>query len=267
MVPSLASNPINSAETTSTSIVVRCECGKTLRAPAAAAGKAVKCTCGKIVKVPGQPNRAVAATLQPQAQPKQMGAAVNPFNALSDADWASFAPKPAPVRDMNAPKKESVTNSILNQARADLGQDKKSLRSGAGGHLASSRWILIGIGALKLALCIFQLVEANAAAAAIAEGAEDIDVDEILFVIQVIAGFGIATSVLLILMGIFVFLMPMTCAISALVLFVLLEIVSFIFNPFLLVNVRAWIVRGAMFGALVQAINNAAYYKFVRDGG
>ncbi len=155
---------------------------------------------------------------------------------------------------------------MLAQAREEMGQTKKATRSGAGGHLAQSRWILIGIGALKLLICVIQLVIAKSSAVALSEGAEDVSMEEILYVIQVIAGFGIATSVALILMGIFVFLFPMTCAISSLVLFVLLELISFVFNPFLLINIRAWIVRGAMFGALVQAINNASYYKFVKSG-
>jgi hypothetical protein len=175
-------------------------------------------------------------------------------------------PKEPPKPELNPePKKPSATSSMLAHARADLGEKAKSTRTGAGGHLAQSRWILIGIGALKLALCVFQIVVAESTASAIAAGAEDVSADDILFVIQVIAGFGIGVSVAMILMGVFVFLMPMTCSIGAVLMFVLLELVSFVFNPFLLINIRAWIVRGAMFGALVQAINNASYYKFVRS--
>lgn len=245
---------------TTPTIALKCECGRALRVPESAAGKAVKCGCGKVIKVPAKASSAPKAAPQPAP-------ALNPFHALTDADWASLAPKPPPAPDPYAPpKRPSATVQLLDKAREEMGETKKKSRSGAGGHLAQSRWILIGIGALKLLVCVIQLVVANTTADALAEGAADMNVDEILFVIQVIAGFGIATSVALILMGIFVFLLPMTCAISAIVLFVLLELISFIFNPFLLVNIRAWILRGAMFGALIQAINNASYYKFVKSG-
>ncbi len=255
-----AQSPTTAASPPTPTISLKCECGKGHRVPETAAGKAVKCSCGKIIKVPAKTSSPPKAAPQPTAP-------LNPFHALSDDDWANLAPKPPPAPDPYAPPKPpSATSQLLAKAREEMGETKKTSRQGAGSHLAQSRWILIGIGALKLLICGLQFGFAETSATVLAEGSSDVTADEIRIVIQVIAGFGIATSVALILMGIFVFLMPMTCAISALVLFILLELVSFIFNPFLLVNIRAWIIRGAMFGALVQGINNASYYKFVKSG-
>lgn len=64
-----------------------------------------------------------------------------------------------------------------------------------------------------------------------------------------------------------IFKFPMTGAFTALVIFIIGEILSLILNPFLLISVRMWIVRAAFFGGLVQCVNNAAYYKFVKAGG
>jgi predicted Zn finger-like uncharacterized protein len=233
-----AQSPTTAASPPTPTISLKCECGKGHRVPETAAGKAVKCSCGKTITVP-----------QPTAP-------LNPFHALSDDDWANLAPKPPPAPDPYAPPKPpSATSQLLAKAREEMGETKKASRQGDGGQLAQSRWILIGIGALKLLISGIQFALAETSAAAIvARGAENVTAEEIRIVIQVIAGFGIATSVAFILMGVFIFLMPMTCSISALVLFVLLELVSFIFNPLLL------------FGALVQGINNASYYKFVKSG-
>jgi Domain of unknown function (DUF1922) len=249
------------------SIAVKCECGRSLRAPAASAGKTVKCPCGKPLKVPISSANATAASVPKASAAKAVAvapvaASSNPFQALSDADWHNLAAQQAPPPVPQGPKQPSATSKALAQAVDDIGASRKAVRSGASGHLAQSRWILVGIGALKLAISVFYLVTISTATNELVA-----EIEEIRLFLQIFFGIGIAFSTLLILMGIFVFLMPMTCTISALVLFILLEIYGLILSPLSLVSIRGWAVRLAMGGALVQAINNAGYYKYVRSGG
>ncbi len=50
----------------------------------------------------------------------------------------------------------------------------------------------------------------------------------------------------------------------ALALFVIIEAIGLLLNPIALFDLYGWILRVAIGGALVQAINNAAFYKFAR---
>jgi hypothetical protein len=72
--------------------------------------------------------------------------------------------------------------------------------------------------------------------------------------------------VLFILMGAFIFLLPLTMTIAAFALFLLLECVGLALNPLSIVSIRDWIIRCAIGGALIQAINNAAYYRYMKSG-
>ncbi|MEM7477989.1 MAG: DUF1922 domain-containing protein [Planctomycetota bacterium] len=63
-------------------IMLRCPCGKQLKAAASARGKTVRCSCGKMLKVPGQP-----------AQPAHPNAAAAPIQVAP----LQTAPTPAPA--------------------------------------------------------------------------------------------------------------------------------------------------------------------------
>lgn len=60
------------------------------------------------------------------------------------------------------------------------------------------------------------------------------------------------------------FYLPLTSAILALLLFILQNILYIIAFPLTLVYWRDWIIRAALFGGFVQAINNAAYYSYIK---
>ena len=268
---------------------MKCECGRTLQAPATAVGKAVKCPCGKALRVAANESAASgarqataaakpiavrsASAAEQQSTPRSSVATASalatrsgpdPFASISDDEWQSLLAKNAPRVIDEKPKEKTATHSLLEQARTDLGVNKKARQSGAKGYLASSRWILIGIGALKLVISLIQLYLLNSTMESLEAEAGELDLDMLRFVIQVICGISIGIAMSFILMGALVFLFPMTCTITAMCLFVLTEIGGLIANPFMLINIRAWVVRIAMGGALVQAINNAAYYKYIR---
>ncbi len=255
---------------------VHCSCGKRHRVPSSAAGRRLKCSCGVSTEVPGaskpRPVASSASTAGIVAgQAGNLAGALSPFHALTDDDWSSLAPPQPSATDAAQspsakPKKRTQSGSLLEQARKDLGENKKEVRSGASQELALSRWILIGIGALKLGLAIFYLVILESTIEQLTLAAPELDVEQVKFWIRVICGVNIGLACLFMVMGIFVFMLPMTCTISAFVLFVVLEIISLIANPFALVSIRGWIIRCVMGGALLQAINNAAYFKYVKSG-
>lgn len=270
--PKPATAPTSGA---ATKISVQCECGNTMQAPATAAGKAVRCKCGKAVPIPGKsaaavvggaPKTSVASIAGSNPVPNiDFGSpsSSSPLFALSETDWKVAETKPELTEDK--PKKKAV-NPYMAQAAESLSKDSKERKRTAGSELQQSRLILIGIGALKLALSIFFLLRVSADVEAIMlEDSSGIDPDKLRFALQLIEGLGIGIASCMILCGILVFMLPLTCSISALVLYVLSEILSIIMNPFQLFNIRAWIIKGVIFGALVQAVNNAGYYRYMKS--
>lgn len=78
------------------------------------------------------------------------------FQAFSDDDWASLSPKvETPTYEVEEkPKKKSNTANLMDQARKDLGETKKSARSGAGKKKKSSGWIIITVSCVLLIAAI-----------------------------------------------------------------------------------------------------------------
>lgn len=232
-------------------------CQKTSNSKADLSGKKVKCGCGKSFVVPTAVAKAAAG---PVISP-------SPYHAMTDDDWAALAPKPEPVVEQTTqPKKQSNSAGLLERAKTDLGQSSKQASSSAIGQLSSSRWILIGIGAFKLGVSIFWLVIVESYVKGILEKAPDVDSGQLLLMLRVFLGIQIGIAVSFVLMGIFIFLFPLTMTIAALALFISLEIFNLVIDPLSAFSIVGWIIRLSIFGALVQAINNAAYYKYLKAG-
>lgn len=232
-------------------------CHKTSTSKADLSGKKVKCGCGKSFVVPSA--KAIAAAV-PDGSP-------SPFHAMSDDDWAALAPKPEPVVDHSAqPKKQSNSAGLLDRAKTDLGQKSKQASSSSIGQLSSSRWILIGIGALKLGLSIFRLVIVESYVKGILDKVPEVDGVQLLFILRLSLGIQIGIATSFILMGVFIFLFPLTMTIAALVLFIALEIFNLVIDPLSAFSIIGWIIRLSICGALIQAINNAAFYKYLKAG-
>lgn len=275
-------------------ILVTCECGKRLQAPATAAGKAVKCSCGKAVKVPGGPATASAAPVAkavakptpaaqarpaaaaPAARPVRPVAAApaapdahSPFHAMSDDEWSSLMAKHTPKQpDPNEEPKKPKVNPILAKAVEELGADKHKKSSGAHGDVTQSALILMGVGALKLIVAIINFFlldkEMEQLALEMQNQGDALDLTALHFVLQVFLGAQVFLSVVLIGLGGLTFVLPMTSAITGFVLWIILEISGLIINPFYLLSIRGWIFRIAVGSALVQGINNASYYSFMK---
>ena len=280
-------------------IAVKCSCGKTLQAPAAAAGKAVKCPCGQVVKVPAPAAATTAAAApakrqaaavpvaamsssaaparrpasqpaprpaaQPAAQSAFVSTAPNPFADISDAEWQSMVQSNAPkVVDQSKPKEKSAAAKMLEEARKETGKGNVLAMDSAKGFLNKTRGILVGIGLLILVRVAidYWLSMGELEQLAATEDAEVVAV--VKTVVMVFLGIGAGIATLFIVLGFMVSIIPMTSTIVALVMYSLIELLGLLLNPFSLISIRGWIFRITIFGALIQGINNAAYFKHLK---
>lgn len=247
--------------------VVKCPCGKQLRAPAAKPGGAAagQRPPGAAGPAPGQATRRPAGAA-PASQPTS-GFDPSMFDELTDEDMKPVAT--AGVSAAGGTKKKSV----LEKAAADLQQEteanKTNFRAGAAKEVYSSIGILLMLGFFKVAIYGYFFMQAEAEVesvfGAMEEGDEDLEM--ILMLVKAFYLVNVSIGAIFLLCAALIFKFPMTCAFTAMVTFVISEIIGLILNPFRLLSIGGWVVRCAIFGALIQAINNAAYYKFVKAGG
>lgn len=263
-------------------------CARTLKIPDTAAGKVVKCPCGKQLRAPGgspvaqpktpprkanAPAKTGAPSQKPQAAPSgpsAFGVDENLFDELTEGDMK-------PVMMVATPGASAVSNSkgaegTLAKAGADLDkkqqEEKSRLTQGSAKEVRSSIGILLLLGIARLIIGIlFMAGSASEAQELSTDPAFEGEADGLQTILRIIYGFYIATGLTFLGCAGLIFKFPMTCAITAIVTYVLGEIIGLVMFPFGLFSIRGWIARAAVFGALVQCINNAAYYKFVKEGG
>ncbi|MEZ6137788.1 MAG: hypothetical protein R3C53_23115 [Pirellulaceae bacterium] len=141
-------------------IVVTCQCGKRLRAPATATGKAIKCPCGAVIQVPTPTYDDFQPLDNPQLDPFGANGIGANGNWLSDLPGAAAAPMPAsnfqapayaaPPSYQNAnaysgnaytesQSKKAASNRYLAQAHEDLDKERRqSFDAGSGGGIMNS---------------------------------------------------------------------------------------------------------------------------------
>lgn len=267
-------------------IAVSCSCGKSLQAPAAAAGKAVKCPCGQVVKVPAaaapaqrtasakpavaRPVAAVAAAPAQARRPAPVpasaaNAAPNPFGDISDDEWKNMVQAHAPKQvDTSKPKEKSAATKMLEEARKESGKGNESAMESAVGFLNKTRAILVGLGLLCIVRAVISYWLITSMIDAMAAGDEEGVATIAKWIVTVFCGIDLGIGVLYIVLGFMVSILPLTCTISALVIFSLVEIASLLLDPTSILSIRGWIFRIAIFGGLIQGINNAAYYAHLK---
>ncbi len=267
-------------------IPVTCSCGKTLQAPAAAAGKAVKCPCGQVVRVPAPAattaqrapaavakptavavaNPAPTANRWPAAAAAPANASPNPFGDMSDDEWQSMVQAHAPKQvDHSKPKEKSAAAKMLDEARKETGQGNVLAMDAAKGFLNKTRGILVGLGCLCMVRAVVAYWLISSLIDSLMQAGGDSDEASIIkIIVMVFCGIDLGIGVLYIISGFLVSIFPLTCTISALVIFTLVEIANFIVDPGRILSIRGWIFRIAIFGGLIQGINNAAYYRHIK---
>ena len=268
---------------------VKCPGCSTAFVVPASGGNAAPATANPKAGAPRAAAPVPAATSQPaQGAPKATGASkandwVPPWedqtpdygpsvmDELTDADMAPVKAVSIPGQDQKKAPSRSE-QKVLQEAAADFKKERAEEHSSYMEGAKKEIWISIGIysviGFVLLSLGGFWLtgIEEEAKNLSI-EGQDPEMVGEFLNVFRTM-------YVLMICLGIGFFVaaasfmqLPMISALSAIVIYVLANILSFILYPLFLIDVYVWIGRIIVFGLLVQAINNAAYLRFVKSGG
>ncbi|MEM7560365.1 MAG: hypothetical protein AAF394_14690, partial [Planctomycetota bacterium] len=237
------------------------------------------CTCGRILNVPG-PKAQPAPTAQPTptARPAQQPAPsplAGAFNSISEDEWSKLtvdtAPKKAdPYADLLPPEedegdKRTAAEEIMDRAREELGESKDGQKDQAVSQLSSARWLLFFVGGVSIAFGVFGYFQYTKIVDDFQTLGLDADELEFLsFIVYVLIGLDIGIGVLFCLFGAFIFTFPLTCTIAATVLYLSGQIFSLVIDPLRIVNVLGWIVRISICSALFKAINNAAYYNYLK---
>lgn len=246
-------------------------CSKVLSVPEAAYGKLVKCPCGKQIRVPAgkttaTPPAATRPATRPATQPAPEHMDSSIFDDMTEMDLQ-------PVRAVNRPGQVApVTSgsSALAKAGADMAKEsagKKKNRTGnAKKQVMSSIGILLFLGLLRVGFGIFLYMGAESEVAGL-EGEFDGELSTLLMIVRIVYGIQILMGTIFLTCAACINWFPMTASITAMVTFVLGEILGLVINPLGLLSIGGWVFRTMIFGGLAQAINNASFYKYVKAGG
>ena len=290
-------------------------CSKLLTVPDTAAGKVLKCPCGKQLRAPsvsggatpapgGQPaaqtpapqaptpqapaqptpNPAAPAYMQapgqsnfvpqfpgqqyPGQKPSALGETGFAIDELTDDDFAPVKAVSQPGRAVQstAPGTKDPLAEYVGEVEKDKQKKRAEHKEGAAKHVYSSIGILVILGFAGVAINGFYMIGLEESVKNMAgDDAEDLDM--LINIIRGILILKIVIGATFLTCAATFFKFPMTSAIVSIVTFVISEIISLILNPFELISISGWIIRAAIFGGLLQAINNASYFRFVKKGG
>ena len=274
-------------------------CSKTLQVADGAAGKNVKCPCGTVLRVPGTVANPTPSTAARPAALSPRTTTTTPATARAAVPAAhQTSPRPAAplagfdqsevsslfdevtVADMTPkkyvdPAKIKPKKDPLAAYVGTVALDKKQKRTGDTKDASKGVWqsfgILVFLGVINLLIGGFLFYNAEKEVALVMAGSANeaggMDAATLLWVVRVVYGIWIGIGVTFLICAGLIFQFPMTCSCVALGTYTISVIFSCIANPLQLVSIRGWIFKAAIFGGLVQAINNASYYKFVKAGG
>lgn len=153
---------------------------------------------------------------------------------------------------------------MLDEARKETGTGYESAMEAAHGFLNKTRAILVGLGILCMVRAIVSYWLLISFIDALAGPDEEGGASFAKMVVTVFCGIDLGIGFLYIAFGFLVSVFPLTCAISALVVFCLVEIAGLLLDPGSILSIRGWAFRIAIFGGLIQGVNNAAYYSHLK---
>ena len=268
-------------------ITVHCICGTELKVPTSAIGKMVRCKCGETMAVAGAAEPLIEV-MTPRgdvydpflvATPKPPGAS----GGLPPQGWmppgAPMMPPPLqpvygqpaapqPSRASRHPagsKRSSFGAEHIRQAEEDAVNRRKDERAMASRALEPARWSLIVVGILTIIANIYMFFNAPYEAASVAQEAaargEMIDktlieiICRVFYAIVVFVGFGF------ILLGLLVYQFPVAAPAIGLTFYGLGILFLLYLNPTEVLRPVGIMIKLAIIGTLVKAINDGAYYR------
>lgn len=277
------------------SLSLTCVCGKSLRVPRTAIGKAVRCSCGATLAVAGSKESMMAEEIaqsyppgpnasggdnqglfgpQPTGQlpggapTVKGGNGVPPvsYGSSSTAGQGSYGPPQYAAAPQNQnPYGATYTHDNLRNAHAENGAQRQSNQVEHSTELNTARWTLIAVGILMMIVNFALFIAADSEVANIAqeEAAQGVAVDQgfLVVVVRIVYAFSMVVGIFFILLGTLVYRFPVVAPSIGLALYVLINIMTLVLNPMSFVSPIGIIIRIAIIGTLVKAINSGIYYR------
>ena len=215
----------------------------------------------------------------PGQRPTNTGFAID---ELTDDDFSPVkaVARPGLQQQKSTSTKKDPLAQYVGEVQKEKEEKNKEFRESAATHVRNSIGILVFLGLLGITVNGWGLLTVETMLESMQgevqedefegeefEDFEDEDSFSLADLLRAAYIIKIMISVLFLGCAAGFFKLPLTCAIVAIVAFVIGEIIAFLLNPFLLIHIRGWIVRIVIFGGLVQSLNNASYYRFVKKGG
>lgn len=275
--------------------VVRCGCGTQLRAPmsAAAPQSTPQSTPQSPTPRKGSPAR-TGSPARPNAMQGIAGGArsrspvasaaahaasgrafavqsalptSNWMDDLTEADLQPIRPVAIPGREMVRPKASTDKHlaAQAGQMEKEEAKRQKAIKAGAQKWLLKSVGLLAFLGVIRT--LVFSYLLYNAEEEVLGLPPTDMEMSTLLWFVRAYYAMHLGIAIIMCLCAAGIFFFPVTCGITAMVVWILSELLGLIVNPLALFSIGGWIGRAAVFGMLTQVINNAGYYRFVKQGG
>lgn len=295
LVPTPDAAPESPAPASDTSLFLTCVCGKKLRVPRTAIGKSVRCSCGETLAVAGSeesmmaeenaqsytpaPNTIGGDNLglfspQPTGQLPGGAPSVNAWNGSPPTSYGSTSaagqgsygqPNYGAVPQNQNPYGASYTHDYLRNAHAENEAQHQSNQVEYSTELNTARWTLIVVGILMMFVNFALFIAADSEVASIAqeEASKGVAVDQgfLVVIVRIVYAFSMVVGVFFMLLGTLVYRFPVVAPSIGLALYVLINIMTLVLNPMSFVSPIGIIIRIAIIGTLVKAINSGIYYR------
>lgn len=262
------------------SYLVACTCGKKLRAPASAVGKAIRCPCGQLVSVPG--SQAGGHTAAPSSLP---AAPVIAPRQAENPNWLDGLPPASMPRVVSSPHlyeqdywdapevvEEVQEDAGYRPATADLYLEraKEDVRN-RGQHnlkvlseqMNGTRWLLIFIGAVTVGYGVYRFWIMNDFVDQLIAKDESIrDRRETILMFGRIANiFDIGIGLLYIVFGSAVVRFPVATTMAGMTIFLFGNFLKMVGSPETFFTLEVLLVRGLITAALVKSVIDALTYR------
>ena len=231
---------------------VTCVCGNELWVPQSAIGESVRCSCGEELLVAGPVESSI-----PESPLQRLDESLEHQGRLSSV-----------AQDRNAQEslKASVfSRDLLEHAQQEIQSKKIESKNVISRELEPGRWTLIVIGLLSILINIIYFININAEVTTIAQNAAAkgtaVDMALLTLVGRAFYGLAILMGFVFVALGVSVYRLPLAAPAIGLSIYGLGLILYLLLNPIAFVSPLGILVKIAIIGALVKAINSGIYYR------
>ncbi|MEM7478235.1 MAG: hypothetical protein AAF483_24880 [Planctomycetota bacterium] len=191
------------------------------------------------------------------------------FQAISDDEWQSIAaqalpPQPDPFEE-EEPLKKSVTDEIMERAAADVGLAASNKKKDVFDTIKTERIVMFTLGALIVTAAGACLVLVkNYVSISTSTPIDEIEPEQLTYA-RIALGIHLGVGVLYFVLGALITTFPRTCTITALVLYLIGQVVGYILEPDQLYNISGWAAKILVLMGLCRAVTVASYYQYFKS--